>query len=59
MTFDPLFVARHMARLFAALLVSEPWNASFQIGGQIHRRARAVVVFDRALNQSFAALEDA
>lgn len=59
MNFDPLFVARHLARLFAALYASEGWNATWQINGGLYRKARSIVVYDRVLNDAFPALEGA
>ena len=42
----------HLERLFAALWISEVWNAAWHENHRIHHKARAVVVFDRVLNMT-------
>jgi hypothetical protein len=39
----------NLAQIFAAMWVSEAWYESWLLTGRIHRRTRAVVVFDRVL----------
>lgn len=43
----------HLAQFFAALYVSEGWYEGWIRTGRIHRRARAVVLFDRVLNGQY------
>lgn len=40
----------HLAWLFAALYVSEGWYDNWMLRGKIHSKARAMVLYDRALN---------
>lgn len=39
----------YLERFFAALYLSEGWYDGFVRTGRIHNRARAVVLFDRAV----------
>lgn len=42
----------HLERLFAALYVSEGWYSLWVSSGRLHRKARAMVIYDRMLTIS-------
>lgn len=46
-----IFGAYHMALLFSALYVSEGWYDKYKRVDSVHAKARAMVLFDRVLNQ--------
>jgi trimethylamine:corrinoid methyltransferase-like protein len=41
----------NMALFFAAMYHSESWYEHWRITGNLHSKARAIVLFDRVLNE--------